>query len=161
MDGDRVGRAARDRKSCWRRLDGFPARIDNNCLNQALVEPPPWRGTGGKRGRWRGRGGLVRNERKTKEHPVRRIARSVVVEHGVSTSPWHGLFRASLTRSPRCHSRHTPGHDYCRYIHSLSFSFRYFSSASSGQRLALAVMDLHPRRPSAATLSLSSTRCTV
>lgn len=36
-----VGSTTAYRKSCWRRLDGFPARIDNNCLNQALVEAAP------------------------------------------------------------------------------------------------------------------------
>ena len=60
----------------------------------------------------RGGVGRFRAERKTKEYPVRRIARSGVVGHGVSTSLWHcpysetplphvfSLWRATRARRP-------------------------------------------------------------
>lgn len=88
----------------------FQPRIDNNCLNQARLSrplPPPRsaaRGGGGT-----GEGGGLKTKRKTKEHPVRRIAPSMAYLHplGCATTSIQGrlpLIRAScrvaFTTSP-------------------------------------------------------------
>lgn len=90
----------------------FPAaRIDNNCLNQALVEaalPPPSTPTAPSRRARRTaavrEGEGLKTKRKTKEHPVRRIAPSMAYLHplgGVARPP---LFRDdSLNTARRAH----------------------------------------------------------
>jgi len=145
----------------------FQPRIDNNCLNQALVEavptslpparppalasthppthppsvrprlPPPLprRALAGgcerqEAGAGGGEGGL-KTKRKTKEHPVRRIAPSMAYLHPLARPP---LFREdSLNTASRAASRspHSPSSPPCPYSSSLRISFCRFSLSLS------------------------------
>jgi len=109
----------------------FQPRIDNNCLNQALVEAalPPLRtvAPGGRRW-WEGEG--LKTKRKTKEHPVRRIAPSMAYLH-----PLGGVARPPLFRDDSLNT--------ARRTHPLFPFFSLSLSLSLSQR-ATRLLPIHP-----------------